>query len=250
VTGDRESVVAVHGLYVRLRYEHDRVRSLREYIVRRLQHALIASEWIDVLVGVSFEIKRGELLAVLGPNGAGKTTLLRVLAGIVPADEGRVEVRGRVAPLIDLGAGFDPELTGSENVELFATILGLSLAEVRRRMPAIRAFADLGDALDVPLRNYSSGMVARLGFAVATETAPSVLLVDEALAVGDEEFRSRCFTRIDRMRAGGTAIVLVSHDLPLVQARADRALLLRDGRQVALGPPADVIEQYLRGVSP
>ncbi len=245
----REQVVVVRDLHVRLRQERDRIRSLREYVVRRLQRAFLAADWIDVLRNVSFSLGRGELLAVLGPNGAGKTTLLRVLAGIIPPAGGGVEVRGRVAPLIDLGAGFDPELTGNENIELFGTILGLSLREVRRRVPAIRAFADLGDALDSPLRNYSSGMVARLGFAVATEAAPDVLLVDEALAVGDEEFRGRCFARIAQLRAGGTAIVLVSHDLPLVRERADRALLLRDGRQLRIGSAADVVDAYLREVA-
>jgi ABC-type polysaccharide/polyol phosphate transport system ATPase subunit len=184
------------------------------------------------------------LVAVLGPTGAGKTTLLRVLSGIVPPAAGQVRVEGRIAPLIDLGAGFDPELTGDENVALYGSILGLTRAELRRRRVEIFEFAGLADVADVPVKAYSAGMVARLGFAVATCVPPGVLLVDEVLAVGDEAFRRRCFGRIAILQAAGTAIVLVTHDLGLAETWASRALHLDAGRQVAFGAAVDVVAGY------
>ncbi len=247
-----ESGVAlqVRRLCVRLRHERDRSRSLREWVVRRLEKAALTATWVTVLDGVSFEVRRGGMLAVVGRNGAGKTTLLRALAGIVPPAAGDLQVCGRVAPLIDLGAAFDPELTGDENVELFATLLGMPLSQVRRRKRRVWEFAGLSGVEDVPLRNYSAGMVARLGFAVATEVDPDVLLVDEVLAVGDEEFRRRCFDRIDKMRAAGTAIVLVTHDLELARRQADEAIWLENGKVAARGSPADVCERYRSEIAP
>ncbi len=243
---EQKNAVAVEDLSVRLRHESDRLRSLRELFVRSLSGTPAASRWIDVLRGVSFRVARGELFAILGPNGAGKTTLLRALAGIIPAVSGAVRVNGRVAPLIDLGAGFDPELTGGENIELYGTLLGRRRAWLRARRDAIVAFSGLGDALDVPLRNYSSGMVARLGFSVATATEPDVLLVDEVLAVGDEAFRSLCLERIESLRSSGTAVVLVSHDLALVEKLGERALLLEQGRVREIGEPKQVVARYQR----
>lgn len=201
-----------------------------------------------VLSDVSFRVCRGQLFAVIGANGAGKTTLLRVLAGIVPPSAGDVEVHGSLAPLIELGGGFDPELTGLENVELFGALLGLRLQRVREEMPAIVAFSGVGDAIDVAVKSYSAGMVARLAFATATAASPDVLLVDEVLAVGDEEFRSRCVGRIDALRAGGSSVVLVSHDLDLVEREADVALCLERGRVAAIGEPRDVVAAYRRSL--
>jgi ABC-type polysaccharide/polyol phosphate transport system ATPase subunit len=239
----------VESLAVRLRYEDRRVRSLREYVVTRVQRTPLATRWFEPLGGVSFEVGSGELLAVVGPNGAGKTTLLRALAGILPPLRGRVRVCGTIAPLIELGAGFDPELTGAENLELFASFLGVSRSEIRSRREPIAEFAGLADAMHIPLRSYSSGMVARLGFAVATEIAPDVLLVDEVLSVGDEAFRQRCAERIHAIREAGAAVVLVTHDLALVVEQADRAILLCGGRIVEAGAPGDVVAAYRRGVS-
>lgn len=241
--------MVVDSLAVRLRHEERRVRSLREYVVTRVQRTPLGTRWFEPLGDVSFEVGRGELFAVIGPNGAGKTTLLRTLAGILPPLRGHVRVRGTIAPLIELGAGFDAELTGAENLELFASFLGVSRTEIRARRAAIAEFSGLTDAMDVPLKSYSSGMVARLGFAVATEIAPDVLLVDEVLSVGDEEFRRRCAERIGAMREAGAAVVLVTHDLPLVAEQADRAILLAGGRIIAAGAPGDVVAAYRHGVS-
>jgi len=201
-----------------------------------------------VLSGVSLRVCRGQLFAVIGANGAGKTTLLRVLAGIVPPSAGHVEVHGSLAPLIELGGGFDPELTGMESVELFGALLGLRLQRIREESPSIVAFAGVGDAIDVAVKGYSAGMIARLAFATATAASPDVLLVDEVLAVGDEEFRSRCVRRIDALRASGSSVVLVSHDLDLVEREADVALYLERGAVAAIGEPREVVTAYRRSL--
>lgn len=240
-----EISVAVSSLTVRLRRQHDTVRSLREFVVNRLRRSALAVEWFDALADVTFRVGRGQMLAVIGPNGAGKTTLLRAVAGIVPPSSGSIRVRGAVAPLIELGGGFDPELTGAENALLFASLLGASRKAVRTRLGSIARFAGLEDAMDVAVRNYSSGMVARLGFSVATELEPDVLLVDEVLAVGDEAFRARCRDRISTLRSRGASIVLVTHDLQMARDQADAALLLERGRVVALGSPEVVTSDYL-----
>jgi len=239
--------IDVEHLSVTLRREQRRVRSLREYMVARVQGTPLGASWFDALHDVSFAIERGELFAIVGPNGAGKTTLLRTLAGILPPAAGRVRVHGTIAPLIELGAGFDPELTGAENLELYASFLGVARHASRSRRGAVAEFAGLTDEMFVPVKNYSSGMVARLGFAVATEIRPEVLLVDEVLAVGDDEFRSRCAERIASLRAAGTTIVLVTHDMRLVEEQADRALLLEAGRVRACGAPAEVVAAYRSG---
>ena len=238
------SAVSVRALSVTLRREQRRVRSLREYVVATVKRTLPAAEERTILDGVTFDVARGELLAIVGPNGAGKTTLLRVLAGIIPPARGVVCVEGGIAPLIELGAGFDPELTGIENVYLYGSVLGMRREAVRRIVGSIVDFAGIAEAADVPVKSYSSGMIARLGFAAATAARPDVLLVDEVLAVGDEEFRGRCAERILELRAGGTAIVVVTHDLAFVERSVDRALLLDGGRVRAYGYGAAVIAQY------
>jgi ABC-type polysaccharide/polyol phosphate transport system ATPase subunit len=204
---------------------------------------------VDVLRSVSLDVACGEIFAVVGANGAGKTTLLRVLAGIVPPSRGAVEVRGRIAPLIELGAGFDPELTGEENVYLYGSLLGMSRDEVRDGYEEIVAFAELEESMDVAVKNYSSGMVARLGFSVATACRPDVLLVDEVLAVGDEAFRERCFERIESLRADGSSVVLVSHDLPMIDALASRAVLLDSGAVAAAGAARSVTAAVREGAA-
>jgi ABC-type polysaccharide/polyol phosphate transport system ATPase subunit len=243
-------MVEVDSLAVRLRRVHHGTRSLREYATRRIRVSDPGDvELHPVLTDVSLRVLRGQLFAVVGANGAGKTTLLRVLAGIVPPTSGAVAVRGSIAPLIELGGGFDSELTGIENVRLFGALLGLSLARIRDEMAAIVAFAGIGDAIDVAVRTYSAGMVARLAFAAATAAAPDVLLVDEVLAVGDEEFRARCVARIADLQSRGTSIVLVSHDLEFVERHADIALYLDHGRVGAIGAPGAIVAAYRRSVS-
>ncbi len=193
---------------------------------------------------VSFTAERGECLGFIGRNGSGKSTLLRMLAGVTAPSRGAVEVRGRVAPLIAVGVGFHPELTGRENVVVSSAILGRDPAATAEAFDEIVAFADIGDFLDTPVKFYSSGMFVRLGFAVAISIAPEVLLVDEVLAVGDIGFQQRCFARIDELRAAGTTIVLVSHNLNAVRRLCDRTGVLHDGTLRHLGDTGEAIALF------
>ena len=219
--------------------------SLRDTCMRLLGRApQRPTARIDALLDVSFEAPAGEILGIIGDNGAGKSTLLKILARITPPDRGRVEVRGRVSSLIEIGAGFHPELTGTENVLLHGSILGLSRRALRTALPEIAAFAGLENAMDTPVKFFSTGMYARLGFAVAVHADPGVLLVDEVLSVGDTTFRERCYERIGALRAAGTTILFVSHDLPAVSRLCDRALHLERGEVAALAPAAEVVSAY------
>lgn len=196
------------------------------------------------LADVDLTVWPGETVAVIGPNGSGKSTLLKLVAGILQPTSGRVEVRGRVTALIELGAGFHPEISGRENAIINGMMLGLSRREVLARLDDIIAFASLGRFIDEPVKTYSSGMYVRLGFAVATAVEPNVLLVDEILAVGDQAFAHRCLDRIARMQRAGTAVLLVSHDLALVEALAHRVVYLQEGRVVMTGSAAAVVSRY------
>jgi ABC-type polysaccharide/polyol phosphate transport system ATPase subunit len=199
---------------------------------------------------VSFDVEPGEVLGVIGPNGAGKSTLLKLLSSITAPTEGEIRIRGRLAALIEVGSGFHPELTGRENVFLSGTILGLRRREIASRLDSIAEFAGIGEFLDVPVKWYSSGMYVRLGFAVAAQLEPDVLLVDEVLAVGDAAFQARCLQRILDLRQRGTTIVFISHDLGTVERLCDRVLLLQAGRMTAEGPARDVVTTYQRLTSP
>lgn len=197
------------------------------------------------LRGVSLQVRPGQTVGVVGRNGSGKSTLLQMLAGTLTPTEGSVSVRGRVAALLELGSGFNPDFTGRENVYLNASILGLSRDEVDARLDDILAFADIGEFIDQPVRNYSSGMALRLAFAVQAQVQPRVLIVDEALAVGDAKFQAKCFARLKQLKEEGVAILLVSHATDQIVQHCDHALLLDGGRQVCSGKPRDVVNRYL-----
>ena len=190
---------------------------------------------------VSFRLVHGESLAVIGPNGAGKSTLLQLLAGIIMPSEGSVEVRGHISSLLMLGAGFDQELSGRENVLLAGAFLGIPPREMARRLPGIIDFADIGQFIDASLKTYSSGMRARLGFSIATSVDPDVLLLDEVLATGDQVFRAKSKARVLELAAAAKAVVLVTHDMSWVTEFCNRALLLEHGHVVAEGDPAEVV---------
>ncbi|MGH8075361.1 MAG: ABC transporter ATP-binding protein [Lysobacter sp.] len=199
----------------------------------------------QALQGVTFSLQRGEALGIIGLNGSGKSTLLQIIAGVLPATTGSVTANGRIAALLELGSGFNPELTGRENVRINAAILGISPAQLRERLGDIIAFADIGDYIDEPVKTYSSGMALRLAFAVQVHIDPDILIVDEALAVGDAAFQAKAMARMQEILARGTTLLFVGHDLNALRAFCQRGILLEAGRVTAEGLPEDVIEQYL-----
>ncbi|HVG55998.1 MAG TPA: ABC transporter ATP-binding protein [Vicinamibacterales bacterium] len=226
-------------------YKNPRHRAVEMLVpgVRRLHTDFWA------LRGITLTVERGETIGVVGVNGSGKSTLLQLLAGIIRPAGGRLEVHGRVSSLLELGAGFHPELTGRQNVEMFGTIIGLSLAEIRRRLPDIERFAGIGDFVEQPVKTYSSGMFVRLAFAAAIHVEPDILLVDEALAVGDAVFQHQCVRRIREMQAAGTTVIFVSHDAGMIKAVSSRVVLLDQGRLVAQGDPAEIASLYFARAS-
>jgi lipopolysaccharide transport system ATP-binding protein len=198
---------------------------------------------------LNFSVARGEALGIIGPNGAGKSTLLKLLSEITSPTEGEIRLRGRLAALIEVGSGFHPELTGRENVFLSGAILGMRRREIAAKLDEIIEFAGIGDFIDAPVKWFSSGMYVRLGFAVAAHLDSQILLIDEVLAVGDEEFQHRCHGRIRDLRRAGRTIVFISHDLWSVERLCERALLMRDGSIALDGPTPDVIAAYKASVA-
>jgi lipopolysaccharide transport system ATP-binding protein len=228
----------------------DRLRTLKSALVgRSLASGLKPEESIAALEQVDFAVHRGEAFGVIGGNGSGKSTLLKLVAGMLKPTMGRIAVAGRVAALIELGAGFHPEISGRENVFINGAVLGLTRRQIERRYADIVEFSGLGDFMEEPVKNYSSGMYVRLGFAVAVNTDPDVLLVDEVLAVGDEAFAHRCLRRIEEFLASGKTLLLVSHSLDLVEGVCDRVLWLDNGRQRLVGEPRRVIDAYRQEVA-
>ncbi len=238
-----DPVILLEDVSVSYRVPVERVRSFKEFTIKWLSRRLRYRHHM-ALRDVNLAVDRGEVVGVIGRNGAGKTTLLRVVARVIHPTSGRVRVRGLVAPLLALGAGFQQELTGRENIFLNGVTLGYSRDDIACRVARIAEFSGLGPFLDAPLRTYSSGMRARLGFAVATDRRPDILLVDEVLAVGDAEFRKRCEDRIEAYRKEGMTVLIVSHSLPMLVELSTRMILLEGGRIVAEGDPAEVGRIY------
>jgi ABC-type polysaccharide/polyol phosphate transport system ATPase subunit len=194
---------------------------------------------------VSLHVKRGEFLGIVGPNGSGKSTFLQILSGILQPTQGRIITHGRVAALLELGAGFNPESNGRENVRINAEILGLTRGQISRALPLIEEFAGVGEFIDRPVKEYSSGMYVRLAFATAIHVEPEILLVDETLAVGDAAFANRCIHKFEELKDKGVTVLFVSHDLGLVKRLSDRAILMLQGRIAAEGKPSDVVNRYV-----
>jgi ABC-type polysaccharide/polyol phosphate transport system ATPase subunit len=231
-----QNVSKLYRLYKR---PSDRIRELIPFQSKKLHHDFWA------LRDISFTVEKGETLSIVGPNGCGKSTLLQIICGILQPSSGRVVTTGRVAALLELGAGFNPEFTGRENVFLNGEIMGLSRAHIARAMPSIAAFADIGEFLERPVKEYSSGMYVRLAFATAIHVEPEILVVDEALAVGDAVFANRCVRKFEELRERKITVLFVSHDLGLVKQLSHRAILLVGGRIHAQGEPNQVINQYI-----
>jgi ABC-2 type transport system ATP-binding protein len=236
---------AVHleAVSVRYRVPSERVGTLKEYFIRRVKgQVTMRTFW--ALQDVALNVYPGEVFGLIGVNGAGKSTLLKVVARVLRPTKGRVIVRGKVAPLLELGAGFHPELTGQENIFLNGALLGYGHQEMQEKFDQIVEFSELGQFINAPIRTYSSGMYARLGFSVATASEPDVLIVDEVLSVGDEAFQKKCAARIDAFRQRGAAILLVSHNMAAIQSMCQRAAWLDHGSLKAIGEPTEVIRAY------
>lgn len=236
-----DAIVSVHGLHKEFVLSHSGGASLKTLLLwwrKRRVEQLVA------LKGLDLEIKKGECVALVGRNGAGKSTLLSLLSRIYKPTSGTIEVKGKIAPLLELGAGFHPDLTGVENVVFNGVILGLTRKQVYDRMDNIIEFAELRRHIDAPVRTYSSGMLARLGFSVAVHVDAEILIVDEVLAVGDYAFEQKCYARIDAFREAGGTILFVSHNMDSVRRVADRCVWLKDGKVEMDGEPETVIEAY------
>jgi ABC-2 type transport system ATP-binding protein len=236
------TAIDVRDLGVRYSLRFTRKTKMRTTFTNLFRRPRNAETSFWALRGVTFRVVHGESLAVIGPNGAGKSTLLQVLAGIITPSSGVVEVAGHVSSLLTLGAGFDTDLSGVDNIRLAGAFMGLPEDEVEARLPGIVEYADLGEFIDAPLRAYSSGMRARLGFAIATAIEPEILLLDEVLATGDADFRAKSKARVLELVRQARAIVLVTHDMSWVTEYCNRAILLERGRIVAEGDPEEVVE--------
>lgn len=223
-----ETIIEVKDVSMRFRMANDRISSIKEYAIARLRGKLKYNEF-EALKHVSFDVKRGEVMGLIGHNGAGKSTLLKVISGILKPTEGSVIVRGNVAPMLELGSGFDFDMTGRENIFLNGAILGYSEEFLKSKYDEIVAFSEIGPFIDIPLRNYSSGMVARLAFSIATVVVPEVLIVDEVLSVGDTAFQEKSRRRMMELMGGGTTVLFVSHDIQQVREMCGRVLWLEKG---------------------
>jgi ABC-type polysaccharide/polyol phosphate transport system ATPase subunit len=237
-------VIEARGVEKTFRIPEHRVDSLKE----RVTHPLTRIEYRElcVLRDISFDVHEGEFFGIVGRNGSGKSTLLKILASIYRADAGRIRMAGRLAPFIELGVGFNPDLTARENVLLNGVMLGLTRREAARKLDAVLAFAELEDFVELQLKNYSSGMMVRLAFAVMVQADADVMLVDEVLAVGDASFAQKCMDVFHEKRRAGKTIVLVTHDMATVQGLCDRAMLIHDGELVHIGDPEETARRYFR----
>jgi ABC-2 type transport system ATP-binding protein/lipopolysaccharide transport system ATP-binding protein len=237
-------VIALDGVSLRYRLAKQRIPSLKDYAIHWMKGAL-AYEELWALRDVSLAVERGGSLGVVGRNGAGKSTLLKVITGVLKPTRGTVDVLGSVAPILELGTGFDHELTGYENVYLNALLLGHTRRQVDERLEEIVEFSGLREFIHTPIRNYSTGMVGRLGFSIATAWVPDVLILDEVLSVGDARFLRRCHSRLEEFRARGTTVLLVSHDVQAVRETCDHAVWLDTGEIQKIGPAGEVVDAYL-----
>jgi len=245
----RDVVIRAAGVGKRYQRVHEKPMLLRDMALL-LSSRMRSVDEFWALRDVSFEVRKGEAMGVLGPNGSGKSTLLTLLAGTAYPSEGTASTRGRVSPLLELGAGFSQDMTGEENIIINAGLLGLTAEEARQRMRAMVEFAELGHVIDTPIRQYSSGMKARLGFSIAMHVTPDILIVDEVLAVGDLRFQEKCSREFDRMRGEGVTIVLVSQSPDVIAMRCDRALWLKDGRVQNIGDAKEIAAEYERAMRP
>jgi ABC-2 type transport system ATP-binding protein len=237
------TVIKVEHVGRKFNLSEVKVDNLKEYVIKLIKKELRYQEFW-ALKDVSFELNKGERLGILGFNGAGKSTLLKVIAGVLKATEGSVSVKGKIVPLLELGAGFDSQYTGAENIFLYGAILGYSKDFIKEKYNEIVEFSELGEFINVPVKNYSSGMKARLGFSIATVVEPEILILDEVLSVGDAKFKKKSEKRIKAMFESGVTVLFVSHSLDQVKRLCDRAIILEHGKIIANGSVEEVSEIY------
>lgn len=239
----KETVIEVKDVSMHFNLMVERVDSIKEYVMKLVKGKLLYNDLV-ALSHVSFDVHKGEIVGLVGLNGAGKSTLLKIIAGVLKPTEGKVITRGTIAPLIEVGAGFDPELTARENVYLNGAILGHDRKFMDSKFDEIIDFAELRNFVDVPVKNFSSGMYARLGFAIATMVQPDILIVDEVLSVGDYKFQKKCEDRIQAMLDKGVTVVLVSHDINMIENLCTKVVWLEHGHLKDIGPTAKVCKEY------
>jgi ABC-type polysaccharide/polyol phosphate transport system ATPase subunit len=239
---DKEIAISVKNVSKTFKIPHEKISSIRGAVTSVFKSG--GFEEFKALDDVSFEVKKGEFFGIIGRNGSGKSTLLKILAGIYQADSGSVSINGRISPFLELGIGFNPELSGRDNVYLNATVLGLTKKEIDEKFDSIVAFSELGRFIDQKLKNYSSGMQVRLAFSVSIHANREILLMDEVLAVGDSSFQRKCLQIFNETKASGRTVILVTHDVNYVYEYCDRALLLDSGKIVLMGNPKKVVNEY------
>lgn len=239
----KEKVVEVQDVSMHFNLMEEKVDSIKEYFMKLIKGKLLYNDFI-ALQHVSFSIYKGEIVGLVGFNGAGKSTMLKILAGVLSPTSGKVTVKGKIAPLIEVGAGFDPELTARENIYLNGAILGHSAQYINDHFDEIIDFAELKDFVDVPVKNFSSGMYARLGFSIATMVKPDILIVDEVLSVGDYRFQEKCEERIRKMIQDGVTIIIVSHDIKMIESLCTKVIWLDHGVVKDIGPAEKVCAEY------
>jgi ABC-2 type transport system ATP-binding protein/lipopolysaccharide transport system ATP-binding protein len=238
-----QKVIEARSISMQFNLSKEKIDNLKEYFVKLLTKDLLFQEFW-ALKDVSFEVRKGENFGIVGLNGAGKSTLLKIIAGVLKPTKGQMFIKGRVAPLIELGAGFDMNLTARENIFLNGAILGYSKSFIKDKFDEIVEFSELYDFLDVPLKNYSSGMIARIGFSIATVVKPDILLVDEILAVGDYKFQEKCYKKIQDIISKGTTVVFVSHSISQIEKLCDRVLWLEKGKVKMIDESSKVCSAY------
>lgn len=239
----QEYSIVAKNISMHFNMASERLESFKEYFIKLIKRQLFFKDFIAVN-DISFEIKKGEVFGIVGTNGSGKSTTLKMISGILKPTSGKIEINGNIAPLIELGAGFDGELTARENIYLNGAVLGYSKKYIDEHFDQIVDFAELRDFLDMPIKNYSSGMVARIAFAIATVITPDILIVDEILSVGDFLFQEKCEKRINELMEGGTTIVIVSHTIAQIERLCDRVMWIEKGNLKMIGDTATVCEAY------
>ena len=240
---ENDNIIELRNVFMKFRMASQRVETLKEFVIRTLKRQLSFEDFVAVN-DVSFDVKRGEVVGLIGLNGSGKSTTLKIISGILKPSSGSMVIRGKISPLIELGAGFDFDLTARVNVFLNGAVLGYSKKEMLEKMDEIIEFSELHDFMDTPIKNFSSGMVARLAFAIATQIDPEILIVDEILGVGDFLFQQKCEQRINKMMSGGTTVVIVSHSIEQIERLCDRVVWLDHGKVVMIGDTPEVCAQY------